>query len=55
MKKPIFYFLLMIAMCGNKAFAQRDLTLDESKQPAWKNNVESKNSKLEIKTAQQIK
>jgi outer membrane protein TolC len=42
-------------LCFNQIFAQRVLTLDDSKQLALQNNAKSKNSKLEIEAAHQIR
>ena len=55
MKKINFYLLLITAFCCNQVFAQRVLTLEESKQLALQNNAKSKNSKLEIEASRQIK
>ncbi|RJP67915.1 MAG: TolC family protein [Ignavibacteriales bacterium] len=55
MKKINFYFLLITAICSTQLFAQKVLTLDESKQLALQNNIKAKNSKLEIEASQQIK
>jgi len=55
MKKINFYILLIILFSVNQIFAQRVLTLEESKQLALQNNAKSKNSKLEIEASRQIK
>ncbi len=55
MKKINFYFLLITAICSTQLFAQKVLTLEESKQLALQNNIKAKNSKLEIEASQQIK
>jgi outer membrane protein len=55
MNKIIFYFLLIVVLCANQLFAQRVLTLEESKQLALQNNAQSKNSRLEIEASKQIK
>lgn len=54
MKKINVYLLLITAFCANQVFAQKVLTLDESKQLALQNNAKSKNSKLEIEASRQI-
>lgn len=54
--KPILkYILLTIFMSAHSMSAQKMLTLDESKQLALQNNVLTKNSRLGIETASQIK
>jgi outer membrane protein len=55
MKKMTYTILIILGLCGTSLFAQRVLTLDESKQLALQNNVESKNSQLETRAARQIK
>ena len=55
MRKINLYFLLLIVFCVNHVFAQRILTLEESKQLALENNTQSKNSKLEIEASKQIR
>lgn len=54
MKKINFYLLLFAAACLNQIYAQKVLTLEESKRLALLNNSKSKNSKLEIEAARQI-
>ncbi|MBU1095899.1 MAG: TolC family protein [Bacteroidetes bacterium] len=57
MKKINFYILLMLItlLSLNQVFAQKVLTLEESKQLALQNNAKSKNSKLEIEASRQIR
>lgn len=55
MKKINFYILLITLISINQIFAQRVLTLEESKQLAMQNNAKSKNSKLEIEASHQIR
>jgi outer membrane protein len=55
MNKIIIYLLLIAALCFNQIYAQRVLTLEESKQLALQNNAQSKNSKLEIEASKQVK
>jgi outer membrane protein TolC len=55
MKKIIFFIPMIMFLCFNQIFAQRVLTLDDSKQLALQNNAKSKNSKLEIEAAHQIR
>lgn len=54
MKKINIYILLIMLFNINQIFAQRVLTLEESKQLALQNNASSKNSKLEIENSRQI-
>jgi outer membrane protein TolC len=53
--KKINYFLLIIVFCSTQSYAQKVLTLDESKQLALQNNSKSKNSKLETEASRQIR
>jgi outer membrane protein TolC len=55
MKKINFYILLITLLSINHIFAQRVLTLEESKQLALHNNAKSKNSKLEIEASRQVR
>ncbi|PIP76346.1 MAG: hypothetical protein COW85_14705, partial [Ignavibacteria bacterium CG22_combo_CG10-13_8_21_14_all_37_15] len=55
MKKINFYILLITLFSLSQIFAQRVLTLEESKQLALQNNAKSKNSKLEIEASRQIR
>ena len=55
MKKIKFYIILIVLLHINGVFAQRILTLEESKQLALQNNAKSKNSKLEIEASRQIR
>ncbi|GAB6281515.1 MAG: TolC family protein [Ignavibacterium sp.] len=55
MRKINFYFLLITLFSINQIFAQRVLTLDESKHLALQNNAKSKNGKLEIEASRQIR
>ncbi|MBI5808159.1 MAG: TolC family protein [Ignavibacteriales bacterium] len=55
MKKINFYILLITLFSLSQLFAQRVLTLEESKQLALQNNAKSKNSKLEIEASRQIR
>ena len=55
MKKINCYAVLMILLGFSQVFAQRVLSLEESKQLALANNAKSKNSKLEIEASRQIK
>jgi len=55
MKKIKFVFVLIAVMCANHIYAQRVLTLEESKQLALHNNAKSKNSRLEVEASKQIK
>lgn len=55
MKKINLFVLLVTVLCANQIYAQKILTLEESKQLALLNNSKSKNSKLEIEAARQIK
>jgi outer membrane protein TolC len=54
MKKINLSLLLILILCINQVFAQKVLTLEESKQLAVQNNAKSKNSKLEIEASRQI-
>ena len=55
MKKINFYILLITLFSLSQLFAQRVLTLEESKQLALQNNAKSKNSKLEIEASRKIR
>jgi outer membrane protein len=55
MKKINLSLMLAILLCANQIFAQKVLTLEESKQLALQNNAKSKNSKLEIEASKQIR
>jgi len=55
MKKINFYILFITVFSLSQIFAQRVLTLEESKQLALQNNAKSKNSKLEIEASRQIR
>ncbi|MBU1097023.1 MAG: TolC family protein [Bacteroidetes bacterium] len=55
MKKINLYILLIALLSIRQVFAQRTLTLEESKQLALENNMASKNSKLETEASHQIK
>ncbi len=55
MKKINFYILLITLFSLSQLFAQKVLTLEESKQLALQNNAKSKNSKLEIEASRQIR
>ncbi|MEJ5350874.1 MAG: TolC family protein [Melioribacteraceae bacterium] len=55
MKNINFCILLIILFSINQIFAQRVLTLEESKQLALQNNAKSKNSKLEIEASRQVR
>lgn len=55
MKKINFYILLITLFSLNQIFAQRVLTLEESKQLALQNNAKSKNSKLETEVSHQMR
>lgn len=55
MKNINLYILLITLLSINQVFAQRVLTLEESKQLALQNNAKSKNSKLEIEASRQIR
>jgi len=55
MKIKYFHLLLIVALCISQNFAQRVLTLDESKQLALQNNSKSKNSRLETEASRQIR
>lgn len=55
MKKINLYLMLLTVFCVNHVFAQRILTLEESKQLALENNALSKNSKLETAASHQIR
>ncbi len=55
MKKINLFILLITLFSINQVFAQRVLTLEESKQLALQNNAETKNSKLEVEASQQIR
>lgn len=55
MKKINLIILIAILFSLNQAFAQRVLSLEESKQLALQNNAKSKNSKLETEASQQIR
>ena len=55
MKNMSCYILFAAILCTNQLFAQRILTLEESKQLALRNNFEIKNSNLEIDAARQTR
>jgi outer membrane protein TolC len=55
MKKINLYFILVVALCINQIYAQKVLTLDESKRLALQNNAKSKNSRLEIEASRQVR
>ena len=55
MKKINIYMMVIALVMINQSFAQRILTLEESKQLAVQNNSKSKNGKLETEAAHQIK
>ncbi len=55
MKNIKYIFVLIAVLCVNQIYAQRVLTLEESKQLALQNNAKSKNSKLEVEASRQIK
>ena len=55
MKKINFYILLITLFNLSQLFAQKVLTLEESKQLALQNNAKSKNSKLEIEASRKIR
>jgi outer membrane protein TolC len=55
MKNINFYLPLIALLSISQVFAQRVLTLEESKQLALQNNCKIKNSSLEIEAAQQTK
>lgn len=55
MKKIKIFFVLIAVLCVNQIYAQRVLTLEESKQLALLNNAKSKNSKLEVEASKQIR
>lgn len=55
MKKLNLYILLVLFLSLNQTFAQKKLTLEESKGLALQNNAKSKNSKLEIEASEQIR
>ena len=55
MKKLNLYILLVLFLSLNQTFAQKTLTLEESKGLALQNNAKSKNSKLEIEASEQIR
>jgi outer membrane protein TolC len=54
MKKINLFVLLTTLLCVNQIFAQKVLTLEESKQLALQNNARSKNSKLELEASRQV-
>ncbi len=54
MKKKYLYFLLIALMSINKVFALKELTLEDCKNFAVKNNTILKNSNLEIEGSQQV-
>jgi len=55
MKKINLYILLITLFCTSHIFAQRVLTLNESKELALQNNTKTKNSRLEVEASRQIK
>jgi len=55
MKKIKYFVLFIMILCLNQIYAQKSLTLQESKQLALQNNAKSKNSRLEIEASRQIK
>ena len=55
MNKLILYLSVICILCISQSFAQRVLTLQESKQLAFVNNSKSKNSKLETEASRQVK
>lgn len=55
MKKINLCLLLMMAMSSSQLFAQRSLTVTESQHLALQNNAKSKNSRLEMAAARQIR
>jgi len=55
MNKISLYITIILSLCVSQVFAQKVLTLEESKQLALQNNAKSKDSKLEIEAARQVK
>ena len=55
MKNINRYIVILLYLCMQQGFAQKVLSLEESKQLALQNNAKSKNSKLEIEASQQIR
>ena len=55
MKKINLYFILISVLCVNQIYAQKVLSLEESKQLALQNNAKSKNSRLEVEVSHQVK
>jgi outer membrane protein len=55
MKRRDLFILMILLLSINSIFAQRVLTLQESKQLALQNNSKSKNSKLEIEASHQLR
>jgi outer membrane protein TolC len=55
MRKIFLYSLLLTCFAAGAVSAQRNLTLEESKQLALQNNSSGKNSRLEIEASRQLK
>jgi outer membrane protein len=55
MKKRIIYWIIASMLCFHPVFAQRLLTLDESRQHALRNNCAVQNSRLEMIAAIQVR
>lgn len=49
------YLILCVVLAGQMVFGQKALSLQESKELALGNNAKSKNSKLEMQSARQVK
>ena len=49
------YLIICIVLMGQLTFGQKTLSLQESKTLAFGNNAKSKNSKLEMQSARQVK
>lgn len=55
MKKTIIPLIVVVLLIINQSYAQKALTLEESKQLALQNNIAMQNSRLEIKAARQTR
>lgn len=55
MNKLNIYIIMILSLCVNSIFAQRYLSLDESKQLTLENNTSVKNGRLEIEAAKQTR
>lgn len=55
MKKIIYILIAIITVCSNNIFAQKTLSLEDSKKLALQNNAKMKNSRLEAEASEQTR